>query len=228
MHRHELTNTSELMDNAKRPVHRGALYNPAAFAPDFVRGRIRGFQKDIGICLTGIPSTTRDGLTHAYFPALAACCSTLEYLAGLYLGKAAFKRALGHKDIADYSRRFLPQPDYDDSVIRILVDAFRHAVAHRGIATGVWVDQHPDTQGRRLVWKIYENGEAPAIQIKEDHGVIDKDPPWKCRYTHRVHIHLAALAKDICDSAERYLAALVAEPELQRKFMDCMKRLYPD
>ncbi len=208
--------------------HRGAADNPARFARAFVRGRLRGFQKDIQICLTGIPSGARPGLTHAYFPALASCCATLEYLSGLYLGEAGY-RALGQQDVAKYAARFLPQDTYDPEAIRVLFDAFRNAVAHRGIASGVWTDKHDhrDKRGRRLTWKVYALDEGAPLEVLPDKGELKNDPPWRCRYTHRVHIRLQCLARDICDSSERYIDALVAAPELQDRFMRCMEALYP-
>jgi hypothetical protein len=207
-----------------RPLHRGAPHDPAKFAPAFVRGRLGGFKKDIQICLTGIPSTVRPGLTHAYFPALATCCATLEYLSGLYLGQL---KGLKYQHVIKYALRFLPQPAYDKDMIRVLFDAFRNGVAHRGIASGVWIDEHPRTRGRRFTWKVYALDEGAALEVLPDEGQITKDPPWSCRYTHRVHIRLGQLAKDICASADMYLDALVADRALQDKFMRCMEYLYP-
>lgn len=212
----------------KRRPHRDAVDNPVEFARKFVRGRLAGFQKDIQICLTGIPSSVRPGLTHAYFPALASSCATLEYLAGLYLGKAGH-HGLGQQDVAKYATRFLPQDTYAPEAIRVLFEAFRHAVAHRGIASGVWTDEHnhPDKKGRRLTWKVYALEDGLSLEVLPDKGELKNDPPWRCRYTHRVHIRLQRLAQDIGASSERYIDALVADRELQDKFMRCMERLYP-
>ena len=66
--------------------HRGAADNFAEFAALFVDGRLAGFEKDMSICLTPIDSPTGSGKTHAYFPALAACCGLLEYMTALNLG----------------------------------------------------------------------------------------------------------------------------------------------
>ncbi|KAF0167110.1 MAG: hypothetical protein FD157_272 [Rhodocyclaceae bacterium] len=207
----------------RRALHRGAPNNPQQFASFFLKGRLRGFEKDMRICLTGIPSDTRQGLTHAYFPALTTCCGMLEYLAGLYAGRI---NGLGKREVAAYAR-YLPQPDYDDDAIRVLFDAFRNAVAHRGIASGVWVDKHPHMEGRRLTWKVLADTTRPALQIVASEGEIRYDSPWPCAYTHRVHIHLGRLWRDIRDSVDCYLAELVASEELQGKFMQCMKQLYP-
>lgn len=50
--------------------HRGAGGDIAKFAPEFLKARLQGFEKDMRIYLTGRPSDDRAGLTHAYFPTL--------------------------------------------------------------------------------------------------------------------------------------------------------------
>lgn len=59
----------------------------------------------------------------------------LEYLASLYVDRID---GLGKKEVTAYAK-YLPQPDYNAEAIRVLFDAFRNAVAHLGIASGVWV-----------------------------------------------------------------------------------------
>lgn len=208
------------------PAHRGAgVAQPGRFAERFIRSRISGFDKDMRICLTPAKARGRSGKTHAYFPAPGTCCATLEYLAGLYRGNL---RGIGAQHIANWALRFLPQPDYDRETIRILFDGFRHPVAHRGIASGVWVDQRPGpTHGNRLTWKVLANAKRPACLLVAEPGHLQKDPPWQCRYTHRVHIHLKALTVDIRDGALSYARAIALERDLQTNFMTCMEQLYP-
>ena len=110
------------------PKHRGTGGNSSRFARRFVMSRLGGFEKDMQICLTPIQAKGRSGLTHAYFPALGACCATLEYLAGLYRGNL---RGVGWRDVATWAQNYLPQPDYNAETVRILFEAFRHPVAHR-------------------------------------------------------------------------------------------------
>lgn len=207
----------------RRLLHRGAPDDPAKFARAFLEARLGGFEKDMHICLQGVQSKDRRGLTHAYFPALMNCCGMLEYLAGLYVGRID---GLGKKDVIAYAK-YLPQPDYNDEVIRVLFDAFRNAVAHRGIASGVWVDPHPNMQTRRLTWKVMADTARPALEVLANQSEIKFDSPWPCPYTHRVHIHLGRLWRDIRDSVEGYVDELATSQDLQNKFMKCMKRLYP-
>ena len=209
---------------SNRPLHRGTG-DQGEFAKKFVLDRLAGFEKDIEICLSPIPSRTRRGPTHAYFPALASCCGTLEYLAALHRGRL---NGLGWPDVAKWAERYLPQPDYDEDTVRILVDAFRNAVAHRGIATGVWIDQMPGPeQGRRLTWRVLADSRHPSIRIVREEKTLVNDPPWPCSYTHRVHIHLKAMSVDIRNGAKGYANDVSQDMELQSKFFACMKQLYP-
>jgi hypothetical protein len=208
-----------------RPDHRGAPGNIAAFARQFINGRLEGFQKDIKICLT--PGFTKNNSrpTHAYFPALGACCGLLEYLAGLYRGNL---ERLGWPDVANFAEKFLPQPDFDRETVRVLVEAFRHPVAHRGIASGIWIDRKPGSgHGRRITWKIWAKSERPACHIVDEPGVLRIDPPWPSPYSHRVHIHLRRFASDLRRAAKQLGGEIQQSAPLQAHFLACMKQLYP-
>lgn len=209
-----------------KPPHRGAIDKPGEFAKRFVRGRLGGFEKDIRICLTPFPSKTRTDPTHAYFPALGACCGLLEYLTAMYCGR---KDNIGPNDVARWAACYLPQPDYCDYSIHVLVKAFRNSVAHRGIASGVWIDPKPG-QGyqRRLTWTVHEDDARPSIRIVEERRTLIKDPPWPCKYTHRVHVHLRSLADDLILGATKYADDVSGDRALQRTFQDCMRDLYPE
>lgn len=207
----------------RRLPHRGAPNNPAQFAQAFLKARLRGFEKDMHICLQGVQSKDRSGLTHAYFPALMNCCGMLEYLAGLYVGRVD---GLGKREVIAFAK-YLPQPDYNDEVIRVLFEAFRNAIAHRGIASGVWIDRHPGMQARRLTWKVMADTARPALEVLANPGEIKFDSPWLCPYTHRVHIHLGRLWRDIRDSVDGYVDEIATSQALQDNFIKCMKRLYP-
>jgi hypothetical protein len=58
-------------------------------------------------------------------------------------------------------------------------------------------------------------------------GKLTRDPPWPVSYTHRVHIHLGSLWRDIAEGARLYAADVAHRPQLQGKFTKCMKRMYP-
>jgi len=189
----------------------------AAFAKQFVLARLSGFEKDIEICLTPIPSNARSGLTHAYFPALATCCGTIEYLTAMHFGRVD---GLGWRDVSRWASTYLPQPQYGEDTVRVFFEAFRNSVAHRGIASGIWRDQKPGPgHGRRITWKVFADARRPSIRIVAEAGTLKNDPPWPCKYSHRVHIHLKSLALDIREAATRYAAEapcvriVVASPE---------------
>lgn len=207
-----------------REPHRGTIGTPA-FAPRFLHARLAGFAKDMRICLTPVPSTTRRGMTHAYFPALAACCGLLEYMAGLFRGNT---RAIGWPHVADWAERFLVQPDYARDTMRVLVEAVRHPVAHRGIATGVWIDRNQGpNHGRRLTWKVAADARRPSVRVVPENGSLTKDPPYPCPYTHRLQVHLRGLAVDIRRGVENYADAIVGDLQLQQNFDRGMRQLYP-
>jgi hypothetical protein len=208
-----------------RAPHRGLGNEGGAFAERFVLDRLAGFEKDIHICLTPVPSKTRRGLTHAYFPALACCCGTLEYLAGLYKGHLD---TVGWRDVAAWANRYLPQPDYAEDTVRVFVEAFRNSIAHRGIASGVWVDRKPgDGHGRRFTWKVLADSHRPAIDFVSENKTLLEDPPWSCPYTHRAHIHLRSLSVDIRKGAMKYAKDARDDHKLTKKFFGCMQDLYP-
>jgi hypothetical protein len=210
-----------------RAPHRGLGNGAATFAERFILDRIAGFEKDIDICLTPVPSKTRRGLTHAYFPALASCCGTLEYLAGLY--KGARLDTIGWRDVSTWAQRFLPQPDYAEDTVRVFVEAFRNSIAHRGIASGVWIDRKPGAgYGRRFTWKVLADSRRPAIAFIDEIKTLRNDPPWPCPYTHRAHIHLRSLSIDIRKGAMAYAKEAREDQKLNQKFFACMKELYPD
>ncbi len=196
------------------------------FAQRFIRGRMDGFEKDMEICLAGVPSKSRKGETHAYFPALMSCCGTLEYMTQLFLGRT---EACSNKEMILYCRAFMPA-GYSADVLRVLRYAFRHPVAHRGIASGVWVDKDRRKAERRITWTISEEQKSPAIEVVECAGLIQRDSPWDCPYTHRTCIHVGQLWRDVRDSAvgeTGYAARIAQDDKLVAHFEICMKNMYP-
>lgn len=205
-------------------LHRGSAEDMTVFATRFIKGRIEGFEKDMKICLTPMRVESSRDPTHAYLPALAACCGLLEYLTGLYRGKLV---GIGWKQVSEFAARYLPQPDYDEEAVRILFEVFRHPIAHRGIASGIWIDRnHGPGKGRRITWQVSADARRPACEVVPRKGQLIRDPPWRCSYTHRGHIHLRSMWVDIRSAAQRY-SEEIADQQLQSRFVACMKQLYP-
>ena len=210
---------------SERSSHRDAANDTVAFARNFIDGRLQGFNKDIRICLTPAKSETRAGNTYAYFPALAACCSLLEYLTALFRGNA---RGIGWQQVSAFADLYLPQPDYAADTVLVLFEALRHPVAHRGIATGVWVDRAQQAQSqRRIVWQVNAGARKPACQLREEQGKLTRDPPWPTPYSHRMHIYLRQLASDIRKAGKAYSTDIGDDATLVRNFESCMRQLYP-
>lgn len=208
------------------PDHRDAAGDLAAFARRFIEGRLEGFEKDMKICLRAEKVPGRK-TTYAYFPALMSCCGTLEYLTSLYIGRTG---PCGDEQLAKYTARFMPQPEYSRDMLRVLLEAFRHPVAHRGIASGVWVDLNPANGDRRVTWKLGTQSQRPALALTAEKGFLKKDSPWPCRFTHRMHIHLGRLRRDVRESALKsggLCDVVAAEPAVLKNFEKVMKHLYP-
>lgn len=148
------------------PDHRGAGSDMAQFAREFIERRLQGFEKDMKICLRA-EKVPGGKTTYAYFPALMNCFGTLEYLTSLYHGRID---ACGEPELAAYTARFMAQPEYSREMTRVLLHAFRHPVAHRGIASGVWVDRNPANGDRRVTWKLGTQSKRPALALKAEEG----------------------------------------------------------
>jgi len=197
----------------------------AIFAKRFVKGRLAEFDKDMRICLRPFATNGSTRPAHAYFPALAACCGMREYLTALSRGNL---HGIGWTQVAGWAERFLPQPDYNRDTVHVLFEAFRHPIAHRGIASGVWVDRRPHARNaRRVTWKLLANAKRPACDIVEEHGELKRDPPWPCPYTHRARIHHRSLWIDIQGAAKGFTTAIGADEPLRGNFEACMRQLYP-
>lgn len=198
------------------------------YGPLFLRNRMDGFRKDMRICLTGVPRALGDRRpTHAYFPAVAICCATLEFLAGFHSGKGESESPIPLDDIKEFARLFMP-PSYNDELIHVLHKLLRHKTAHQGIATGVWIQKGGTGAGNRVIWRLTASYKHPGCRIEADAGELDRHTdPWKCRYTHRFHVNLGRLWCDLHQAAARYSAALHMDSQLQDNFERCMRRLYP-
>lgn len=214
---------SQPLVKRKHPDHQSAADDLALFAERFLERRLDGYRKDMSICLASVASSRRSGVTHAYFAALGASCGFLEYMAALFSGHV---NGVGWQQVAAWTERFMPQPDYDRETTRIFFSAFRHSVAHRGIATGIWVDRKMKPHNR-ITWKLLANSRRPACSLVAESGTLVKDPPWPCKYSHRMHVHLKGLELDLSAALPRYISAIAKEPKLLENFSSCMRQLYP-
>ena len=156
----------------QRQTHRGAKANKELFAEKSLQGRTAGFKKDIEICTKGYLVHGNKGKTHAYIPALINCISYLEYMASLYTGSLQGLTAQSKVN------------QYSSEEIRILYKIFRNPIAHRGIPSGVVIDQK-DNVKRRITWKIYVRTEKSAISVQKENGILQLDPPWDVPFNYR-------------------------------------------
>ena len=193
------------------------------FARIFVRRRLKGFKKDINICLAGGPNDDK-----AFMPALMATISLLDLLSGLYAG-----RVEGHNDVefVDFFKTFMPGR-YNEYELKVLYIAFRHKLAHLS---------HPyfvlntvrraklNKQPMLLAWAISSDAHEPPIKIRKlprSRLVRGQPVPWKTRMDHVIDISIRTLAEDAIKVAAAYIKRLQSDPDLWKKFKDCMPEFY--
>lgn len=211
---------------AGRTLYKGSGGDIRKYAEPYLRDRLKGFDKDMKVCLKGIPLPDSRDKTHAYFPALMNCCGLLELLGGLYTGNTD---TTDIKRVFKY-RRFLPQPDYSVENIRLLFVVLRHATAHLSIGSGVRIPRKGKYKDKRITWKIYADGRHPAITIEKDSDVLDDQSPWDCSHDYRMHVRLKRLQCDIRASVLKrggYLSELLSSDALMQNFETCMRQIYP-
>lgn len=213
--------------NRRIEIHRNAAKDRALYAERFLKGRLKGFKKDIEICTKGYMISGKKSKTHAYMPALITCISYLEYMATLFTGN--IQKLTAQSKVNQYSRKFLDQNIYSKEDIRILYKVFRNPIAHRGIPSGVIID-HKDNEKRRITWKIYVRPEKSAISIQKKKGILQRDPPWDVPFNYRGIISIGRLWRDLIESVEGesgFIDCLKKDNIRLNNFFKIMKKLYP-
>lgn len=194
------------------------------FAKIFVRRRLKGFKKDIDICLK--PDENK---SHAYMPALMACFSLLDLFSGLYAGQMS---GHNHEQLIKYMRDFAPPNRYDDYCLKVAYVGFRHTLAHLShpyFVLNTGKDNRLKQKQMLLTWTISEEENDPPIELitlQKPKKIKRQPTPWALSYDHRIHISIPSLARDTVDTAPRYLAKLEHDEDLQVKFRKCMCEFY--
>ena len=203
----------------------------ARFADYFLTHRMKGFAKDIAICLTGRPREDDPNVnTHAYFPALMTCCGTLELLGSLHHGDAHHSDA---KWVARYCKDFMVRPeDYTKQTIILLLEVVRHGTAHLGIAKAVAQPRCGEYRDKRITWTVWEGACQPNVHLRREPDILDSElRPWKCDFEYRLSVHLQGLFEDIRDSVlrpGRYRDTVMTDAKLLEKFEAAAKHIYPE
>lgn len=194
------------------------------FAKIFVRKRLKGFKKDIAICLTPDEKNR-----HAYMPGLMACFSLLDLFSGLYAGQV---KGHNHNHLIRYMREFAPPGRYDDYDLKVVYVAFRHTLAHLShpyFVLNTGKDERLKQKQMLLTWTISEEEIDPPIKLitlQKPKKIKRQPTPWALSYDHRIHISIPSLARDTVDTAQKYLAALKESEELKNNFRKCMCEFY--
>ena len=194
------------------------------FAKIFLRRRVRGFKKDIGICLT---ADARGN--HAFMPGLMTCLSFLDLLSGLYAGNV---RSQGLEHFLRFMNAFASAQRYQDYNLRILYVAFRHKLAHLGqpiFVLNTANDTRLKQQSLRLTWRISSDAHEPPLRLtklRRSRLIRNQPIPWRMRVDHYMLISIRTLAGDAIDMSRAYLERLEAEPDLWKGFQSCMREFY--
>jgi hypothetical protein len=193
------------------------------FARIFIRRRVKGFEKDINICLT--PNAQG---SHAYMPGLMTCFALLDLLSGLYFGK------LDRNNHVEFTRLFreLMPGRYDEYELKALYVAIRHKLAHFShpyFVLNTALEPRLKERPMLLSWTISEEAANPPLQIvkfRRSRLARVQPVPWKTRVDHRIEISIRSLADDAIALARTYTKKLESAPHLWEKFRDCMSEFY--
>ncbi|MEQ1890011.1 MAG: hypothetical protein ABL951_12670 [Alphaproteobacteria bacterium] len=194
------------------------------FAQIFIERRLKGFKKDIAICLR-----PDENNSHAYMPGLMACFSLLDFFSSLYAGQM---RGHSHEQLIKYMRAFAPPDRYDDYLLKVAYIAFRHKLAHLShpyFVLNTQKDCRINERQMLLTWTISEEAHDPPIKLcplKRPKKITRHPTPWPLFYDHRIYISIRTLADDIMDTAPKYLAELKESKELKKNFRTCMCEFY--
>ncbi len=193
------------------------------FATIFIRRRLKGFKKDINICLTA----DQNG-DHAYMPGLMTCFSLLDLLSGLYAGQV---QGHNHRHLIEFLKRFKPNR-YDDYDLTVLYVAFRHKLAHLSHPYFVLNTKSEKLLKERkmlLTWEISSDASESPIRIErypKPQSIRTQPVPWRMSYDHRFYISVRTLADDALASATAYVAALKDDSKIRGNFRVCMESFY--
>ncbi len=193
----------------------------------FLRGRVKGFRKDIEICMT------RKGRTHAYFPALITCIAFADLLSGLNAGKL---EGHGRKHLVQYAAQFMNPAHYDAHRLSILYEMFRHKLAHLGHPYAVFdTGSKPDVfkgSRQRIAWTVQATRRTPPIELValSTPRVPRTLTPWPVPYDHRIHVSVRTLAADLVRSVRGpagLLRFVQSDTAAKSRFWKCMETFYP-
>jgi hypothetical protein len=194
------------------------------FARIFVRRRLKGFKKDMQVCLKpGAPEKEE----RAFMPMLTNTIALLELFSGLHSGHL---RRRNQTHLTDYLKAFGPR-EYDDYLLTLLYVAFRHKLAHLShphVGLNTVKEDSLKSRPMRLAWSITADPrDEPITLTKLPRSRQPRWPtPWKVTVDHKVEISVHTLAEDVIKSTAKYLAALKTNQDLRDKFRRCMKDFY--
>src|SRR5215475_3839298 len=133
------------------------------FARRFIKQRLKGFKKDLAVCLKVDKDKDEE---RAFMPMLTNVIALLELFSGLYSGKLTYRNAT---HLFAYLDKFAPGR-YDDYSIQLLYIVFRHKLAHASHPyVGFDTSKVNELKSRpmRLAWSITAFPRPEAIKISK-------------------------------------------------------------
>jgi hypothetical protein len=187
------------------------------FAKDFIDERIRALEKDAKHCVTP---------PYAPIPAISYCFSTINLLAEL-----SIRKRIGHDRDSDYQTQTYMQTymKYNPDQTELLMQIFRHKVAHLAIPNPIYIDSH----GRSVTW-VYWHGSEPIHLMLEQlspNSQLTITSCWKIPCDYVFHLSIMQFVNDIKKSVDDgagngYLVELQKSTHLQYRFQTALCEIY--
>jgi hypothetical protein len=190
------------------------------FAKEFINERIRALEKDVEHCMTE---------PFAPLPAIGYCFSTINLLGELSVRKRPRRILDSDYQTQTYMQTFM---GYNAEQTELLMQIFRHKVAHLAIPNPLYVD----SQGRRIVWVYFHIDASVHLQLsKAAPGSVmtpsQAIPGWKIPYDYGFILSIGRFVTDIKNSVDDgngngYLVKLQTDATLQSTFEDAICEIY--
>jgi hypothetical protein len=185
-----------------------------------------------------------NGLQIALFPAIQACCSTLEFFSGLWngnLGDPNRSPSLPGRRIpfCEFANRYL---GYDRGKSKLILFIFRHKVAHLSMPNAVVTLRRPInlvqngrrmriSKGQTVTWAAYFGRHDRHLDFQRDQvkwrTKSGMSKTYRSKYKFRVDV--SAFVRDIFIGVmgpQGYLVELEKSRRLQEKYDDAIGHIY--
>jgi hypothetical protein len=185
-----------------------------------------------------------NGLQIALFPAIQACCSTLEFFSGLWngnLGDPNTSPSLPGRRIpfCEFANRYL---GYDRGKSKLILLIFRHKVAHLSMPGVIHTLKKPISlfqsgrrvrisKGQTVTWAAYFGHHDRHLDFQHDKVIRRTKPGMSKIYTskYKFRVDISAFVRDIFIGVmgpQGYLVELEKSRRLQFRFDSAISHIY--